>query len=203
MNNMKRICVFCGSSPGAKPDYIRTARLLGQTLAKMNITLVYGGASVGIMGQLAKSCLEAGGEVIGVIPKRLVEMEVAYKELAQLHVVESMHERKTLMAELADGFIALPGGLGTIEEFFEVLTWAQLGMHRKPCGLLNICQYYDELIGFLNRAVDEQFVDITHREMILIDESPDGLLKKFETYQAPQTNKAAWVLKMSNSFNET
>jgi len=175
--------------------------LLGFTLAKRNITLVYGGASVGIMGQLAKACLEAGGEVIGVIPKKLVEMEVAYTHLAQLHVVESMHERKSQMAELADGFIALPGGLGTIEEFFEVLTWAQLGMHQKPCGLLNICQYYDKLIGFLYQAVEQQFVEVAHLEMIQIDESPDGLLKKFETYQAPQTNKAAWVLQMSNNLN--
>ncbi len=200
---MKRICVFCGSSPGAKPDYIQTARLLGRTLAKMKITLVYGGASVGTMGQLAKSCLESGGEVIGVIPKKLVEMEVSYKGLTRLHVVETMHERKAMMAELADGFIAMPGGLGTIEEFFEVLTWAQLGMHRKPCGLLNICHFYDKLMDFLDLTVEEQFVEINHREMIQIDESPEGLLKKFETYQAPQTNKAAWVLSLTNNIDET
>jgi uncharacterized protein (TIGR00730 family) len=171
---------------------------MGQALAKRDITLVYGGASVGMMGQLAKACLDAGGEVIGVIPRKLVEMEVAFTQLAQLHVVESMHERKAKMAEMADGFIALPGGLGTIEEFFEVLTWAQLGMHRKPCGLLNTCRYYDKLIDFLDQAVEQQFVEPVHREMIQIDESPDGLLKKFETYQAPQTNKAAWVLQMTN-----
>ncbi len=200
---MKRICVFCGSSPGAKPDYIQTARLLGRTLAKMKITLVYGGASVGTMGQLAKSCLESGGEVIGVIPKKLVEMEVSYKGLTRLHVVETMHERKAMMAELADGFIAMPGGLGTIEEFFEVLTWAQLGMHRKPCGLLNICHFYDKLMDFLDLTVEEQFVEINHREMIQIDESPEGLLKKFETYQAPQTDKAAWVLSLTNNIDET
>ena len=160
--------------------------------------LVYGGASVGLMGQLAKACLDAGGEVIGVIPRSLVEMEVAYTQLAQLQVVESMHQRKAKMAELADGFIALPGGLGTIEEFFEVLTWAQLGMHRKPCGLLNIGQYYDRLIGFLDQAVEQQFVEPAHREMIQIDASPEGLLQKFEVYQAPQTNKAAWVLQMTS-----
>jgi uncharacterized protein (TIGR00730 family) len=171
---------------------------MGQALAKRDITLVYGGASVGMMGQLAKACLDAGGEVIGVIPRKLVEMEVAFTQLAQLHVVESMHERKAKMAEMADGFIALPGGLGTIEEFFEVLTWAQLGMHRKPCGLLNTCRYYDKLIDFLDQAVEQQFVEPVHREMIQIDESPDGLLKKFETYQAPQSNKAAWVLQMTN-----
>ncbi len=175
--------------------------LLGHTLAQRNITLVYGGASVGIRGQLAKACLEAGGEVIGVIPKKLVELEVAYTQLAQLHVVESMHERKARMAELADGFIALPGGLGTIEEFFEVLTWAQLGMHQKPCGLLNICQYDDKLIGFLSQAVEQQFIETAHREMILIDESPNGLLKKFETGQAAQINKAAWVLQMTHHVN--
>ncbi len=200
---MKRICVFCGSSPGAKPDYIQTARLLGRTLAKMKITLVYGGASVGTMGQLAKSCLESGGEVIGVIPKKLVEMEVSYKGLTRLHVVETMHERKAMMAELADGFIAMPGGLGTIEEFFEVLTWAQLGMHRKPCGLLNICHFYDKLMDFLDLTVEEQFVEINHRGMIQIDESPEGLLKKFETYQAPKTNKAAWVLNLTNNIDNT
>src|SRR5512139_2553578 len=135
---VERICVFCGSSPGAKQDYLQVARSLGHALAERNIALVYGGASVGIMGQLAKACLDAGGEVIGVIPKILAESEVAHTHLSQLHVVESMHERKALMAELADGFIAMPGGLGTLEEFFEVLTWAQLGMHGKPCGLLNV-----------------------------------------------------------------
>jgi uncharacterized protein (TIGR00730 family) len=195
---VKQICVFCGSSPGEGQDYIKAARSMGQALAKRDITLVYGGASVGMMGQLAKACLDAGGEVIGVIPRKLVEMEVAFTQLAQLHVVESMHERKAKMAEMADGFIALPGGLGTIEEFFEVLTWAQLGMHRKPCGLLNTCRYYDKLIDFLDQAVEQQFVEPVHREMIQIDESPDGLLKKFETYQAPQSNKAAWVLQMTN-----
>lgn len=198
---MKHICVFCGSSPGAKQCYIQAAQLLGRSLAIRNITLVYGGASVGLMGQLAKACLEAGGDVIGVIPKKLVEMEVAYMQLAQLYVVESMHERKAKMAELADGFIALPGGLGTLEEFFEVLTWAQLGIHQKPCGLLNTSRYYDKIIDFLNEAVEQQFVEIAHQEMIQIDETPDGLLRKFETYQAPQANKAAWVLQMTSSAN--
>ncbi len=198
---MKRICVFCGSSPGAKSDYVQTARLLGVTLAQRNITLVYGGASVGLMGQLAKACLDAGGQVIGVIPKALVGMEVAYTQLVQLEVVGSMHERKARMAELADGFIGLPGGLGTLEEFFEVLTWAQLGMHQKPCGLLNICHYYDSLVAFLDRAVEQQFVEQAHREMIQIDDSVDGLLSKFETYQAPQTDKAAWVRQLTDAAN--
>ncbi len=198
---MKRICVFCGSSPGAKPDYIQAAKLLGRTLAQKHITLVYGGASVGLMGQVATACLEAGGEVIGVIPRSLVQMEVANTQLAQLEVVESMHERKARMAELSDGFIALPGGLGTLEEFCEVLTWAQLGMHQKPCGLLNICQYYDPLIDFLDRAVEQQFIELAHREMVQIDASVDGLLDKFETYQPPQTNKAAWVRQLTHNMN--
>ncbi len=198
---MKRICVFCGSSPGARQDYVRAAQALGRTLAERGITLVYGGASVGLMGQMAKACLDAGGDVVGVIPQRLVEMEVAYEQLSQLHVVGSMHERKAKMAELSDGFIALPGGLGTIEEFFEILTWSQLGMHRKPCGLLNTCQYFDELLGFLDHTVEEQFVETAHRDMIQVDESPHGLLRKLEAYQAPQTDKAAWVLQMTHKMN--
>ncbi len=137
---MKRICVFCGSSPGARLEYARAARELADLLIKRNIGLVYGGARVGIMGEIASAVLKQGGEVIGVIPQELVEKEVAFTELTDLRIVGSMHERKALMAELSDGFIALPGGLGTIEEFFEVLTWAQLGLHRKPCGLLNVCQ---------------------------------------------------------------
>lgn len=196
---MQRICVFCGSSPGAGQDYVQVARSLGLTLAERNITLVYGGASVGLMGQLANACLEAGGDVIGVIPRRLFEMELAHKQLAQLHVVETMHERKSLMAELADGFIALPGGLGTIEEIFEVLTWSQLGIHQKPCGLLNTRRYFDNLLKFLDGGVEQMFIETTHREMILIDESPGDLLNKFAAYQAPQANKAAWVLQMNNN----
>ncbi len=182
---MKRICVFCGSSPGARQEYVQAARELGQVLTKRNIGLVYGGARVGVMGELASAVLKNGGEVIGVIPQDLVEKEVAFTELADLRVVGSMHERKALMAELADAFIALPGGLGTIEEFFEVLTWAQLGMHHKPCGLLNICQYYDNLMTFLDQAVAEQFIEAEHRSMLLIDESPDALLDQFTRYQPP------------------
>jgi uncharacterized protein (TIGR00730 family) len=198
---MKRICVFCGSSPGAKPDYAQAARSLGRALAARKITLVYGGASVGIMGQLADACLEAGGEVIGVIPKKLVEMEVAKTELAHLRIVDSMHERKALMAELSDGFIALPGGLGTIEEFFEALTWAQLGMHQKPCGLLNTNGFYDTLATFLHHLVEQQFVERDHCEMIQIDKTPEGLLRRFDAYHPPKANKAAWVLEMTRKQN--
>jgi uncharacterized protein (TIGR00730 family) len=197
---MKRICVFCGSSPGARPGYVRVARILGQTLASQNITLVYGGASVGLMGLLAKAALQAGGEVIGVITRQLVDMEVALTELPQLYVVDTMHERKARMADLSDGFIALPGGLGTIEEFFEILTWAQLGMHPKPCGLLNVCHYYDKLVDFLDSAVAEQFIELEHREMVIIDENPQLLLAKFATYQPPRTNKAEWVIRMTNDL---
>ena len=201
MENMKKICVFCGSSPGADKKYIQAAGMLGRRLAEKGIVLVYGGAKVGTMGHLAKSCIEAGGEVIGVIPKALADMEVAYSELAQLFVVDSMHERKAKMADLSDGFIALPGGLGTIEEFFEVLTWAQLGMHQKPCGLLNISHYYDRLLEFLNHAVDQQFIQAVHKDMIQVDETVDGLLEKFASYEAPQVNKAAWILKLSSSVS--
>jgi uncharacterized protein (TIGR00730 family) len=197
---MKRICVFCGSSPGIKRDYIDTTKLLGVTLAKRNITLVYGGAKVGLMGQLAKACLEAGGEVIGVIPKHLVGMELAYNEITQLYKVNSMHERKNKMSDLSDGFIALPGGIGTIEEFFEILTWAQLGLHYKPCGLLNICYYFDQLIKFLDYSVKQQFIESEHRNMIQIDEDPNELINKFELYIAPKTDKAKWVLGLTDNI---
>jgi uncharacterized protein (TIGR00730 family) len=202
---MKRITVFCGSSPGATQDYQDASRRLGQALAQRGITLVFGGGRVGLMGQLARACCEAGGRVIGVITQQLLEMEVAYTDLADLRVVASMHERKALMAELADGFIALPGGLGTLEEFFEVLTWAQLGMHPKPCGLLNTRRYFDKLTAFLDHAVEQRFIEPVHTEMIQIDESPEGLLQKFEAYQAPTSNKAAWVRELTRAaggFND-
>ncbi len=196
---MKRVCVFCGSSPGSGPEYIGAAEQLGHALAGKNIGLVYGGAKVGMMGRIAQSVLDQGGEVIGVIPKDLVEREVAFTGLADLRVVGSMHERKALMADLSDGFIALPGGLGTIEEFFEVVTWAQLGIHLKPCGLLNVKGYYDQLMDFLDHTVSEQFVDSEHRSMILMDEDPKRLLQKFETYQPPTVDKARWVLRLENA----
>lgn len=198
MTRLGRICVFCGSSPGARPDYAQAARRLGQTLAARRIGLVYGGSNVGLMGSLATSVLEAGGDVTGVIPKGLVERRVAHTGLSDLRIVETMHERKALMVELSDGFIALPGGYGTIEELFEVLTWGQLGLHPKPCGLLNVCQYFDQLAGFLNHLVDQQFLDMEHRSMLLIDEDPAALLDQFETYQPPTSDKAAWAVQMTN-----
>ncbi len=195
---MKRICVFCGSSPGARPEYIRAAIHLGDTLALNDLGLVYGGARVGLMGKIAEAVLKNGGEVIGVIPKELVDKEVAFTQLKDLRVVGSMHERKALMADLSDGFIALPGGLGTIEEFFEVVTWAQLGIHTKPCGLLNVRHYYDRLMDFLDHTANEKFVESEHRSMILMDENPARLLQKFETYLPPKTDKAKWALGFSD-----
>jgi uncharacterized protein (TIGR00730 family) len=199
---MKSICVFCGSSPGSKPEYTQAARRLGTILAQRKLALVYGGGNVGLMKQVAQAALAAGGEVIGVIPRKLVEMEVAYKELAQLHIVETMHERKALMAELADGFIAAPGGIGTLEEIFEALTWSQLGYHHKPCGLLNVSQYYDKLLTFLEGAVEQQFLDRTNLEMLLVDDNPEHLLDRLQTYQSPQRDKVAWVRAMTESTSD-
>jgi len=196
---MERICVFCGSSPGAKPGYSEVALELGRLLADRNIGLVYGGGNVGLMGQIARAVLEKGGSVIGVIPKALAEKEVALIELDDLRVVGSMHERKALMAELSDGFIALPGGLGTIEEFVEVLTWAQLGIHQKPCGLLNVCQYYKKFSEFIDHVTDQNFIGKGHRELVLIDDNPKSLLEKFLSYCPPSIDKAAWALRMKNS----
>ncbi len=188
---MKRICVFTGSSPGARAEYADAARALGRELARRDLTLVFGGSKVGLMGEVADSVLGAGGHVIGVIPQVLVEKEVAHGELDELRVVDSMHERKAMMADLADGFVALPGGLGTLEETFEVLTWAQLGMHDKPCGLLNVRGYYDGLIRFLDYSVAERFVKQTHRSMLLVAQSPGSLLDRFGGYRAPQVTK--WI----------
>lgn len=193
---MKRICVFCGSTPGAMPEYTHAARQLGFILAQRQLRLVYGGGKVGMMGQLAKAVIEQGGEVIGVIPQELWEKKLAFTDLSDLRVVSSMHERKALMAELADGFIALPGGLGTLEEFFEVLTWAQLGLHQKPCGLLNIRGYYTPLITFLNHLVTQGFLATAHRSMVMVEEQPEALLDQFERYRAPIVDKAAWALQL-------
>ena len=193
---MKRMCVFCGSSPGLMPEYSQAARRLGSILAQRQVGLVYGGGNVGMMGQLAKAVIEQGGEVIGVIPRELLEKKVAFTELSDLRVVCSMHERKALMAELADGFIALPGGLGTLEEFFEVWTWAQLGLHQKPCGLLNVCDYYTPLITFLDHVVTQGFLAAAHRSMVMVEEHPETLLEQFDQYRAPIVDKATWALQL-------
>ena len=155
---MKSVCVFCGSSTGDDPAYAAAARLLGRTLADAGITLVYGGGHVGLMGVLADAALERGGEVVGVMPKALIDREIGHTNLTKLHVVSSMHERKALMSKLSEGFVALPGGNGTLEEFFEVLTWAQLGEHEKPCGLLNVSGYYDPLLKVFDQMVENEFL---------------------------------------------
>jgi len=194
---MKSICVFCGSSPGRQLAYMQAARQLGEAIAVRNLQLVYGGASVGLMGEVARAALEKGGKVTGVIPKALADQEVAFLELDDLYVVETMHARKALMAEMSDGFITLPGGMGTLEEFFEVLTWAQLGIHRKPCGLLNIQGYFDPMLQFLDHAVSENFIWRAHCDLILTEDNPEELLERFLDYKPPNVNKAAWVLSMS------
>jgi len=182
---LKTLAVFCGSSNGASNIYVEVAKKLGKELAKRDITLVYGGASVGVMGAVADAVLEAGGKVIGVMPSFLEKREISHKNLTELIVVDSMHDRKEKMAELADGFMALPGGPGTLEEFFEIFTWAQLGLHQKPCGLLNINHYYDPLIALFNHMSDEQFLHEKYRTMALVDIEPSGLLDQFNSYEAP------------------
>jgi len=186
---IESICVYCGSSPGKNPAYSQAAEKLAIALCDRTIGLVYGGAAVGVMGAIADAVLEAGGKAIGVIPKSLAVKEVAHDGLNELYVVASMHERKAMMAELADGFIALPGGWGTLEEIFEMLTWAQLGFHDKPCGLLNIDGYYDGLIGFLENSFTEQFVNELYRPMLMTSDDPDSLLDQFATYRAPIVRK--------------
>jgi uncharacterized protein (TIGR00730 family) len=188
---MRRVCVFCGSSPGAGAGYADAAGRLGRALAGAGIGLVYGGAHVGLMGILADAVLAAGGHVTGVIPRSLVDREIAHRGLSELRVVGSMHERKALMAELAGGFIALPGGMGTMEELFEVLTWAQLGMHEKPCGLLDAAGYFSRLLGFLDHMVAERFLRPEYRAMLLVDDDPARLLAAFDRYRPPAVAK--WI----------
>ncbi|SCY23858.1 TIGR00730 family Rossman fold protein [Microvirga guangxiensis] len=186
-----RLCVFCGSSAGQDPVYIETARLLGEALAANDIELVYGGASVGLMGAVADAALAKGGHVIGVMPQALVDKEIAHAGLSDLRVVGSMHERKAMMAELSDGFIALPGGLGTFEELFEVWTWAQLGYHKKPCALLNVAGFYDKLAGFLDDVVERGFVKPIHRAMLIVKDEPAALIDAIRAYEPPKVEK--WI----------
>ncbi|CAA9470080.1 MAG: Lysine decarboxylase family [uncultured Rubrobacteraceae bacterium] len=188
---MNSICVFCGSSPGNDPAYAEAAQRLGRILAESETTLVYGGGHVGLMGVVADAALGAGGEVIGVMPRSLVDREIGHTGLSKLHVVRSMHERKAMMSELSDGFVALPGGNGTLEEFFEVLTWAQLGEHGKPCGLLNVVGYYGPLLKVFDQMVEKAFLRGAHRELVLVEEDPSVLLERFEGYEPPKTIK--WI----------
>jgi uncharacterized protein (TIGR00730 family) len=174
---MQRLCVFCGSSQGKDPAFAAAARDLGQQLAKRRIAVVYGGGNVGLMGIVADAALEAGGQVIGVIPQSLVDRELAHHRLTQLHVVGTMHERKALMAELSNGFVALPGGFGTLDEFCEVLTWAQLGFHSKPCALLNVAGFYDDFLRQMEHAVREGFIQPAHRRLVTVATTPRELLE--------------------------
>ena len=192
---LKRICVYCGSGVGARDGYAEAARALGRALVERGLGLVFGGGRIGMMGVLAETVLRAGGEAIGVIPKDLMDKGLGLSSVTSLRVVETMHARKALMAELADAFIALPGGFGTAEEFFEALTWAQLGLHTKPCGLLNVRGYFDHLIQFIDHAVQQEFIDSAHRALLLIDESPEGLLAQFAAWRPPAINKAAWAMR--------
>jgi uncharacterized protein (TIGR00730 family) len=188
---MKRLCVFCGSSSGGRPEYARVAADFGEALAARGLELVYGGGRVGLMGVLADAALAAGAHVIGVIPRSLVAWEVAHTRLPDLRVVESMHERKALMAELSDGFVAIPGGLGTLEELFEVWTWAQLGLHAKPCGLLDAHDYFRDLRRFIDHAVAEGFLRPEHRAMLLVATAGGELLDAFADYRPPVVEK--WI----------
>ena len=190
---IRRVCVFCGSNTGNDPAYIEAAQSLGRLFAREGIALVYGGGSVGLMGQLADAVLEAGGEAIGVIPHALWAREVGHRGLTDLRIVDTMHERKATMAELADAFIALPGGLGTLEEIFEVWTWAQLGLHQKPLGFLDVNGFYAPLMEFLDRAVRARFVKEQHRAIAMIASDAEALLRRFDSWQPPRVEK--WITK--------
>lgn len=188
---MKSITVFCGSNSGLRPEYAEAAQLLAQHLVKRQIRLVFGGGQVGLMGIIADTVMQLGGEVIGIIPESLDKKEVGHRNITTLHVVGSMHERKAMMADLADGFIAMPGGIGTFEEFFEILTWAQLGFHQKPCGLLNVLNYYEPLLNLCDQAVREGFLRPVHRQLILEDNEPQSLLDKMADYRPQAVEK--WI----------
>ena len=190
---IQAICVFCGANYGKRPSYRESARRVGEILAKRGITLVYGCGNVGLMGALADACLEKGGRVVGVIPRALKEKEIAHQGLTQMHVVGSMHERKAMMADLADAFILLPGGFGSWEEFCEIITWSQLGLHQKPCGVLNVAGYYDALMQLCSHAVQEGFVRAAHGELVIVEKSANALLARLAT--APVLTEVKWVKK--------
>jgi len=192
------LAVYCGSSGGFDPVYVQAARGLGATLAERGIEMVYGGGAVGLMGETATAALSAGGRVTGVIPRSMLERGLAHPTLSELLVVEGMHERKALMARRADGFIALPGGLGTLEEMSEVLTWAQLGLHSKPCGLLNVNGFYDPLLAFLDHMTAEGFLHTGHRSLVLVGSETADLLVQFETFAPVKVDKAAWAMGSSH-----
>jgi uncharacterized protein (TIGR00730 family) len=188
---LKSVCVFCGSNSGARDTYAEAARDLGRLLAERGITLVYGGAAIGLMGAVADGALAAGGRVVGIMPRALIAREIGHPGLSELRMVESMHQRKALMADLSDGFIGLPGGVGTMEEVFEMWTWGQLGDHGKPVGLLNVDGFFDALLAFVTHQTNELFMRPAHREMLLVDKSAESLLDRFAAYQAPTVTK--WI----------
>jgi uncharacterized protein (TIGR00730 family) len=188
---MNRVCVFCGSNSGSRPVYAKAAEQLGRALVRRGIGLVYGGGRVGLMGVVADTMLAEGGDVVGVIPHALMVREVGHERLTQLHVVETMHERKALMSELSDGFVAMPGGFGTFEELCEIVTWAQLGIHAKPCAVLNVDGYYDPLLALFDHAVGERFLRPQHRGLVLEGRDPDALLDAMERYEPPALHK--WI----------
>lgn len=186
---METVCVFCGSREGSRPSYAEAARRMGKALARRGLGLVYGGGQVGLMGAMADAAIEEGGEVVGVIPEALIAREIAHPGLEKLHVVGSMHERKKLMADLSDGFVALPGGYGTLEEFLEVLSWAQLSIHEKPCGLLDVDDFWEPLSSLFDKAVAEGFVPPDHRSLVLEERDPHALLDLMERYTPPETKR--------------
>jgi uncharacterized protein (TIGR00730 family) len=188
---VKRICVFCGSSVGTDPAFSVATKTVGEALARRGLELIYGGGNVGLMGIVADAAIAAGGKVIGVIPQSLVDRELAHRGITNLHTVSSMHERKAMMADLSDAFIALPGGYGTIEEFCEILTWAQLGLHQKPFGLLNVQKFYDGFIAHIDHAVSMKFIRPLHRELLLTDTTIDGLLEQFTRFKPLPVHK--WI----------
>ncbi len=200
---IERICVYCGSGVGGREGYAEAAQALGRALVARGVGLVFGGGRIGMMGILGETVLAGGGEAIGVIPKHLEQKGLALTSVSSLRVVESMHARKALMAELADAFIAMPGGFGTAEEFFEALTWAQLALHLKPCGLLNIKGYFDHLIRFVDHAVQEGFIHPAHRDLMLVDSAPEALLDRLAAYQpSPAADKVIWALQETGQADE-
>jgi uncharacterized protein (TIGR00730 family) len=196
---IKRVCVYCGSGVGGQDEYAQAARALGSALVARGIGLVFGGGRIGMMGVLAETVLAGGGEAIGVIPKDLLDKGLGLTYVTSLRVVETMHARKALMAELADAFVALPGGFGTAEEFFEALTWAQLGLHAKPCGLLNVHGYFDHLIQFVDHALQERFIDRATRGLLLVAETPAALLDRLSAWQPPAVDKVAWATRLAQA----
>jgi hypothetical protein len=186
---IKSICVFCGAASGARPEYAAAASVVGAGIARRGLTLIYGGGNVGLMGTVADATLNAGGRAVGVIPRALVEKEVAHRSLTEMHVVGTMHERKALMAEMADAFLVLPGGFGTLDELCEIVTWAQLGFHRKAVAFLNVAGYYDPFLAFIDHSVQEGFVSSSSRDVLLVDDAPDALLEKLVHYTPPEVNR--------------